>query len=163
MGRLVGLGEKAFVLGSLGVMTAATLYEVVHRYWLRGSVPWTDELSRLLLVWMIFLGAALVTRVGGHIRVDLVSLIVKNQRAVFIWETVLEALGLVFTGILLWWTIPYAWFAYTPWQESPTTGMPLLIPKAAMVVGPILMGIFFLQNLVRRMKRLRGWTGASRE
>jgi TRAP-type C4-dicarboxylate transport system permease small subunit len=55
------------------VLVAADLVvvklEVVSRS-AGATVTWTEELSRWLLVWMTFIGASVVLREGGHIRVQ---------------------------------------------------------------------------------------------
>ena len=44
------------VMASFGVLMA----EVLLRYMIGASMEWTDEISRLLLVWMTFTGIGLV-------------------------------------------------------------------------------------------------------
>ena len=46
------------VAGSFLILIA----EVVFRYLLGGSLEWTDEISRILLVWMTFTGMGFVIR-----------------------------------------------------------------------------------------------------
>ena len=57
----------------VGMLYAATL-QVLTRYWLSQyfTLPWTEEFSRLLMVWAGLWGAAIVQRSNDHISVNLV-------------------------------------------------------------------------------------------
>lgn len=52
-------------LVSIGV---AVLIQIISRYVFQAPVKWSDELSRVLLAWLTFLGASSVLRVDGHPR-----------------------------------------------------------------------------------------------
>jgi TRAP-type C4-dicarboxylate transport system permease small subunit len=45
-------------------------FQIICRFVLSISVPWTEEVSRLVFVWLAFLGAALGTREGSMIVID---------------------------------------------------------------------------------------------
>jgi TRAP-type C4-dicarboxylate transport system permease small subunit len=46
---------------------------VVWRYFLVDPLPWTDEVARMLFVWLAFIGAALGVKRGLHASVALLS------------------------------------------------------------------------------------------
>lgn len=53
--------------------------QVFFRYVLHVSVPWTEEIARVLMIWMVLWGTALVQADGAQIRTDfLVSRIPKR-------------------------------------------------------------------------------------
>ena len=60
--------------GVAAVLLAATVslsfVQVVSRYLLLISTPWTEELARLFFVWAVFLGAAIGVKRNLHTRVD---------------------------------------------------------------------------------------------
>lgn len=65
-----GLEGAAAVL--LLALVLVALLQVASRYSGLVFVPWTEELSRLLFVWVVWLGAAAGSARGAHIRFDLV-------------------------------------------------------------------------------------------
>ncbi len=65
MGFVDGVNLFLFIL----LIIVASL-QVFCRYVILVSLPWTEEISRFLLVWVAFLGAASVTRRKMHILVD---------------------------------------------------------------------------------------------
>jgi TRAP-type transport system small permease protein len=60
--------------GSAVALFAATLVlvnvQIVCRFVLSISVPWTEEISRLLFIWLAYLGAAIGLREGTMIVID---------------------------------------------------------------------------------------------
>jgi TRAP-type C4-dicarboxylate transport system permease small subunit len=53
-----------------------SLYIYAHLGWantLMGSLDWSELLVRLLVLWVTFLGASLVTRENKHIKIDLLT------------------------------------------------------------------------------------------
>lgn len=50
------------------VMVIIVFLQVIFRYVLRMSVPWTEELARVLLVWLVYLGIAEVEAKRDGIR-----------------------------------------------------------------------------------------------
>lgn len=82
--RLVSSVEK-FLLGSLLVASlSCVLVQVAYRLVFGGALAWTDEASRLSLIWMTFVGAAYLMNQGKHLAVDaLVGLVPTKGRAAF--------------------------------------------------------------------------------
>jgi TRAP-type transport system small permease protein len=64
--------------GSAVALFAATLLlvnvQIVCRFVLSVSVPWTEEVSRLLFIWLAYLGAAIGLREGTMIVIDTLPL-----------------------------------------------------------------------------------------
>jgi len=66
---------RHLVGATLGIMVLAVGLQIVVRFLLPrlgiiASVPWTEELARYLMIWCIFLGAAVAARSGALIAVD---------------------------------------------------------------------------------------------
>lgn len=68
----------------LSLMVALTFLQVVlralsihaHLHWanfLMGALDWSEPFVRILVLWLTFLGASLLTRENKHIRIDLMS------------------------------------------------------------------------------------------
>jgi len=53
-------------------MLIVMILQVFFRYLFKLSVPWTDEASRYLFIWAIFLGSALAQRNREHIKIDII-------------------------------------------------------------------------------------------
>ncbi|HSI41390.1 MAG TPA: TRAP transporter small permease [Xanthobacteraceae bacterium] len=72
--RAVDLGFRAVeivLVGMLAVMVALVFGNVVLRYGFDSGITVAEEVSRLLFVWLTFLGAITVMRQNGHLGVDM--------------------------------------------------------------------------------------------
>ncbi|MEN9761831.1 MAG: hypothetical protein RI906_1657 [Pseudomonadota bacterium] len=64
----------ALVAGlAAGVMTLLVAAEVVARYLFNSSIPFSNELSRVLFIWTIFLGLPLALSRGRHVAIGLLD------------------------------------------------------------------------------------------
>lgn len=55
---------------ALIVVVVLTLAQIFFRFVLNAPLIWSEELSRLLVVWMTFIGAAVVCWDGRHLNID---------------------------------------------------------------------------------------------
>jgi TRAP-type C4-dicarboxylate transport system permease small subunit len=96
---VVGLEKKVMLLTS-GLMVAAVVLQVFFRYVVSLSVPWTEEMSIICFVVMVFYGAALASYHDRHLGIrNLVDLL--GERAyVAVW--IFQKLALViFLGLVM--------------------------------------------------------------
>ena len=67
----------------LAIMTCLVFANVVTRYVIHYAIPWSEEISRFLQVWIVFIGAALVYKEDAHMGLDiLVNVLPKQVRRV---------------------------------------------------------------------------------
>lgn len=80
-GKFVRLTQGLMAL-CLGVMAVSVFVNVVLRYGFGSGIPASEELSRLLFVWMVFLGAAAAYPAGEHMAfTSLIGLLRKKPLA----------------------------------------------------------------------------------
>ncbi|POR00004.1 hypothetical protein AU468_09890 [Alkalispirochaeta sphaeroplastigenens] len=72
MHRTLRRAEEALAVFLFSVILLLILWQIISRYILGVPVPWTDELSRLLFVYMGVLGAHLAQRDKIHVRIDMI-------------------------------------------------------------------------------------------
>jgi TRAP-type C4-dicarboxylate transport system permease small subunit len=58
---------------ALAIMVALVFGNVVLRYGFDSGIAWAEEVSRLMFVWLIFLGAILALRQHAHLGVEMVQ------------------------------------------------------------------------------------------
>ena len=71
--RILRCGLEFLVGALFGVITIFCLTQVVYRYMLSIPIPWIEEVSRLLLVWAVCLGAAAAVKNDAHLRIDFIA------------------------------------------------------------------------------------------
>ena len=62
----------------VSVMLAVVMIQVTLRM-ARASVPWSEEFSRILLIWIGMLGAGIAAKHGLHVGVDLLMMILPRK------------------------------------------------------------------------------------
>jgi len=59
------------IVGTSALMIAIVSLQVALRYGLNTSIDWSEEISRLLFVWSMFLAIPLGIREGAHVGIEL--------------------------------------------------------------------------------------------
>lgn len=123
---------------TLAVITLSLIYQVFGRYVLHSAPGWTEELSRLLIVWVAMLGSAACLRTGNHIAISALLIAVPHrvQAALLL---VRDAAILACMGVLAWSGFNYALLNHS--QESPALELPMSIPYAAIGIGALLTAV----------------------
>lgn len=69
----IDAAAKWTIIAAMAAMIAVVSLQVALRYLLNTSLDWSDEISRLLFVWSIFLAIPLGIREGAHVGIDLLA------------------------------------------------------------------------------------------
>lgn len=123
------------------------------RYVLNDSLAWTEEIARYGLMWVVFIGAAMVTRRNAHIAVELISNLMKPgplRKALFVF---IDAVKVVFIALL-------AYFSFTivermHIQRMTVIDLPMSLVYGGITVGCVLMLFRQLQSTWRNYRN--GW------
>jgi TRAP-type C4-dicarboxylate transport system permease small subunit len=87
----------------LGVMAVAVFVNVVLRYGFGNGVAASEELSRLLFVWMVFIGATAAYPAGEHMAfTSLLGLLRSRPRALAVMTALIRVLVILASGLLAW-------------------------------------------------------------
>jgi TRAP-type C4-dicarboxylate transport system permease small subunit len=131
------------VIGAFLGFVALSFTQVVLRYGFGRPLTWSEEISRYLFVWVVFVGAGVAARHGSHIVLDF--LVARLPAGIRRWVGVIMT-ALCF-GMLLLIFVWQGWILTTVSmrQDSPATGLPVGYATLAIPVGGLLTAI----NLVR--------------
>ena len=128
----------------LAAVVVIVLIQVVTRYVLHIAVSWPEELARYILVWMMFLGAAVAEARHQQVSVDTLSSL-SSPRVRLGMHLVAAVAGLVSIGLLLHTSRPL--FGPVGLSASPATGIELRWIYLALPVGATLLGLFLVDDL----------------
>ncbi len=87
----------------LAVMALAVFINVVLRYGFGSGIAASEEVSRLLFVWMVFIGATAAYPAGEHMAFTSLLATLKPRRKVFAAMTLLIRLLVIFACVLVAW------------------------------------------------------------
>ncbi|MDB5868546.1 MAG: Tripartite ATP-independent periplasmic transporter, DctQ component [Polaromonas sp.] len=128
----------------LGVMAVAVFVNVVLRYGFGSGVPASEELSRLLFVWMVFIGATAAYPAGEHMAFTSLVGLLKNRPSLFLAMTIfirlLVLLGCALIGWGAWQQVMVGLGSHSVVLNYPTALLPLPAFLCAAAIG--LMALF---------------------
>lgn len=103
---------------------------------------------RFLVVWSIFIGVAIGVRKNQHIGVDAIIRFLPH-RLKLASEVLLNLIGVVVIGILVYNSFEFIQHTREFEQLSPAMRIPMYIPYIAMPVGLSLSIVHFIHNIVK--------------
>ncbi|MHB1198495.1 MAG: TRAP transporter small permease subunit [Polaromonas sp.] len=129
----------AMMAACLGVMAVAVFINVVLRYGFDSGIAASEELSRLLFVWMVFIGATAAYPAGEHMAfTGLVGTLQKHPRAMraaTVLIRLLVLLGCVLIGWGAWQQVAVGLGSRSVIFGYPTALLPLPALLSAIAIG----------------------------
>jgi TRAP-type C4-dicarboxylate transport system permease small subunit len=158
--------EKTLIVLFLSLMIILTFAQILlrafygygHLVWannLLGQIDWSGPLVRLLVLWLSFLGASLVSEENKHIKMDLISGFL--PAALQPWRELLLSLTCIFISAVM----TYASFTYLKIDiglgSTTFLGLPNWLGEVILPLGFLLILFkFFLRSIEQA---LRIWKG----
>lgn len=137
----------------LAAMSTIIFVQVIYRYVLAAALPWSEELSRYLMMWTTFLGAGLGVRKGALLGMEvLVKALPKMLNRIAVW--VVFVIQIIFLLIVLIYGVKMTLIAGR--QLSPAMLIHMSWPYSSIPVGAALM---IINTLAVAMERK--WGGAN--
>jgi TRAP-type C4-dicarboxylate transport system permease small subunit len=129
------------LIGLLAAMSVIIFTNVAMRYITSESLPWAEEVSRHMMIWLTFLGAGPVLRYGGHIAVENLQDAMPRAGAIAV-RVIVASLLFAFFGFMAW----YGWLYMqrTMFQTTAVTQIPFAYVYSAMPIGAVLLIVHFL-------------------
>lgn len=129
----------------LAIVVPVMLFEVVSRYVFNAPTVWGMELAVLLFGPYFLLGGPYLLHLRGHVALDLA-----RQRLSPAWQRRLDLVNfpviVLFCAILLYFSVPAAFNAWSYRETSFSAWNPPIWPAKAMV--PLALALMLLQALV---------------
>lgn len=135
---------------ALIAIVTLTLIQVFCRSVLGSPLIWSEELVRLLLVWLVFLGAAVVTWDGTHLAVDvLFARLPAGARRVVRWVN--RAVAIAYLAALGWTSL--AIVELNRWDEIGALEISMAWVRVPATVGAVLMIVLLVARFAWRQPR----------
>lgn len=128
----------------LALMAIFVFGNVILRYFFHSGWTWAEEMSRILFIWLIFLGSILAFKDNEHLGVDtlVVKLTPKGRKILYVINcfVILATMGLTLHG---------SWYLtlLNVDQSTPAIGIPYAYVYSSGVVVSIGMGFIVAMNL----------------
>lgn len=137
--------EEAVAIALVIALAAILNLQVVCRYVFDSPLIWPEEIARLSLIWLTYIGCAAVAARGGHIAVDMLIQRLEGAARRATFAAIDLFLAMVFAGL--------AWLAWRlanslSGMETAATEIPMAWLAIPMVVGGVLSAFHCLSRAV---------------
>ena len=151
--------ENVMLCLLLGMMIFLGAMQIVQRNFFSTSFSWTDELLRLLVLWLGLVGAVAASRDDRHISIDILSRYLAEKRIDQV-RLVVDFFTASVCATLAWHSTRFV-LLEKEYGATIMTGQPAWIFEAVIPVVFVLIAyryaIFFLQR-IRNLWTMRGQT-----
>ncbi len=140
--------EAIFIKIILAVTSVVIFAQVIARYVFDSSFSWSEEISRYLFVWMIYLGISYAVKMDKHIRVDtLVALDILPDKGKKIVCLIADFIFLIFAILIASIGYQVVGIIARRGQITASTELPMWLVYLAVPLGYTLCTVRLLQRL----------------
>ncbi|MDR3321720.1 MAG: TRAP transporter small permease [Synergistaceae bacterium] len=93
--------EERILVASFVVTVSIVSLQVIMRYVFNNSLSWSEELTRFVFVWQVWMGTSIACKNNNHIRVEILLSLLKG-RAKTAYLLLGDIIVLVFTVFLIY-------------------------------------------------------------
>lgn len=154
-GRRVIALQKWIIIVASAALVIDIFIEVLLRYVFERPIFGTDELASMIAVWVYFIGAAHATHTRVHIEGGFISAILKKQSHRDIIRFAVLIVTLIICSVFVY--MAFEWCLWTVENKVATTSLffPKIYGDGAMLIGAVLMLIYFSIEAAETLKRVR--------
>ncbi|HYK72276.1 MAG TPA: TRAP transporter small permease [Pseudoneobacillus sp.] len=143
--------EESLVVVLFTAMVLLTFAQVLSRFVFNLSLGWSEEVSRYVFVWLIYLSAAMAAKHRRHIRVEVIDTLL--PRAISKWFGVFaDLLWVGFTLYVHFYGYEMVLMVTAHGQLSPAVQLPMGFVYSIIPIGFVLIAIRVLQGIVARFR-----------
>lgn len=139
------LKVQALLTGCLLVLlTAVVFLQVIARKLFPIPMPWTEEIAKLSLIWLTYLGLAATFQRGFHIRIDLIDNFLNTEWARRTLDFLINILGILFGIMIMYYSYVYLKEQLEFGQHTSILQIPMWIVIIPLFIGGFLTVIHFI-------------------
>ena len=137
------------------VMTILAFIGVLARYVFVVSIPWIDEVTRYLMIWMTFLASAISVSDSSHTSVDILPSFLPKKLKKFDYYIVLDVLILVGMAIFFYYNLLMVKGAIAIGNKTPVLMIPMWIMYSSTLVSALFSVLYCIKNIFTRIENIR--------
>jgi len=147
-------GEESLCVVFLTIMAVIIGWQVVMRYIFESSVSWSEELSRYLCIWLVFLGSSFGVRKNRHICVDALYSVLPPKPALLLAGAA-DVLFMLFAFYIVYHGFGVLNRILDTGQASPAMEVSMGLVYSALPIGFSLIIIRLLQSVCLKIRDFR--------
>ncbi len=135
------------------VTSLLVFIQVILRKGFNYSISWSEEVSRMMIAWFIFIGSSMAVKDNAHVNMDALSSILSGRFKIVV-DIIVNIINIIFCIMIINAGIGMIKSAIKIGSMATSINIPLYIPYASVPVGISLMLIRYIVNLVNKFKEL---------
>jgi TRAP-type C4-dicarboxylate transport system permease small subunit len=135
------------------LLTLTVVLQVFLRYVLKSPLFGLEEFSRLIGVWVYFLGAVFGTRFDSHVQGDVAARFFKTSRSRAVLSVTTWIFSLVLCMLFLYHSGAYSLWLYETGEKTTGLWWPRITSVGSMFFGAIFMTLYSIANVVKYIEQ----------
>ncbi|WP_203341076.1 TRAP transporter small permease [Planococcus beijingensis] len=148
--------QNIIVTGLLILLSSVVFIQVVARKLMPVPIPWTEEVAKISLLWITYLGLAATFQQNYHIRIDLLDAFLKTPRKKKMVDLFIQVLGVLFAAALVYLSFSYFQEQLEFGQRTNILRLPMWAVLLPLMVGGVLTFVHFLIKIIESLREMRG-------
>ena len=146
--------EEYTLVFILILMVILVFVQIIMRYVFQNSLYWSEELSRYLFLWLIWIGTSFALREHRHISLKIFANIFSKKILIYI-EFFSLLFWFVFCFLMAYKGIELALILFYRGQTSPALGIPMAYVYLSMPIGFTLMFVRLIKEIAKAYTLLK--------
>lgn len=146
----------------LALMVLFTSLQIAGRYIFTAPFPWTEEMTRYMFVWMVFISIGYAVKTGEHIRITFVRMLLKPKWRLYL-DIICNILCLGFSVICMCEGYKLLSTIRQGGQTAVSLPIPMWLLYLVMPLGFLLVCLRLIQSTMKTIQDIRKKTYESEE
>ncbi len=142
-------GATALIIAGGVLVTLTVVLQVILRYIFKVPLFGLEEFSRLIAVWVYFLGAIFGTKWDSHVQGDVAGRIFTTDRSRAIIKIIVWSLSLLVCFLFLYHSATYSIWLYGTGERTTGLWWPRIYSVGSMLFGAFFMTLYSIVNVIK--------------
>lgn len=134
--------QNALAVGLMCLATLLVFVQVLLRYVFKAPLMGIEELLLFPSIWLYMIGGANASFKKEHISCGILTLYIKKERSIKLFNLLRDAISLSVCGWLTYWAYWYFMYSLKVWKVSDLLYIPMFIGESAIFLGLLFMLVY---------------------
>jgi TRAP-type C4-dicarboxylate transport system permease small subunit len=154
--RVIDKSASALIITGCSLVTLSVVLQVLLRYVFKVPLFGLEEFSRLIAVWVYFLGAIFGTKWDAHVQGDVAGRIFTTSRSKAVIKTIAWAISLLVCILFLYHSAKYCIWLHGTGERTTGLWWPRIYSVGSMLFGAFFMTLYSTANLIKYSRAAGG-------
>lgn len=143
--------QNRITVSIMMIIPVMVFIQVLLRYVFKAPLMGIEELLLFPTIWLYMLGGAMASENREHISCGILSLYIKTERGMEIFNTMKAFVASAVSIWLTYWAFWYFIYSLKMWKLSDLLYVPMFFGESAIFIGLLLMTFYSIHELYERI------------